>query len=229
MGASRIQRRARWITLLMAGALLWVAPQDSAAKASTKLPRSDAIKYPLDKLPRTVNRRGRVRCPSVSMTRYRGAVIRYSSPVRVYVGFVKRLRAFEKLVRDAAIQVYGWAPRRIKHLGTYNCRRIRRWPTFLSEHGIGNGIDVAGFDFGAAPKRLRKKVPAALRWGFKVRLDKHWKSRRGVAKKHRQFLHLIGKRLIERNLFRVMLGPAEPGHHNHFHLDMAPWNIVNIF
>lgn len=220
---------ARVIPGVVAAITLLIAAPADANTASSKLPRSDAIKYPLDKLPRTLARRGRVTCPRVAMTRYAGNVIRYSTPVRVYIGFVKRLKAFEALVRDTAVQVYGWAPRRIKHLGTYNCRRIAAWPTFLSEHGLGNGIDVAGFDFGPAPKKLRRKAPAGLRWGFKVRLDKHWNSKRGISKKHRQFLHLLGKRLIARNLFRVMLGPAEPGHHNHFHLDMAPWNLVNIF
>ena len=186
--------------------------------------------YPHDEASRNIPARGRFKCPDIKLVRYRGDLIRYSSSLRINEAFRDRLRKFEKIVRDTAVEVYGRAPRRIKHLGSYYCRRIRTWPTFISEHGLGNAVDVAGFDFGPAPRKLRKTLPRGVRWGFRVRMDKHWNAKRGVGKIHARFLRLLAERVVARHdVFRVMLGPAEPGHNDHFHFDMAPWRIVNIF
>ena len=209
-------------------ALLLVVTADASAKTETQTHIS--ADYPLDEVSRTIPARGRVQCPEVGMVRYRGEVIRYHKPVLVNEHFRARLERFEQIVRDAAIEVYGRAPRRIRHIGTYNCRRIRRWPTFLSEHALGNAIDIEGFDFARVRGREARDVPRHLRGAFSVRLERHWRGRRGAAADHARFLRLVAERLIaETHLFRVILGPAEPGHHNHFHLDMAPWRIVNVF
>jgi hypothetical protein len=188
-----------------------------------------AASYPLDELPRLIPLRGKVSCPEVPMSRYRGAIIRYHRPVSIYPGFEPRLRRLEEIVRDAAIEVYGRAPRRLRHIGTYNCRRIRRWPTFLSEHGLGNAIDVEGFDFAPAPGGRCGQRPRWLRRGFEVRVARDWNARSGAGAEHARFLHLIAERVIAEQLFRVILGPAEPGHANHFHFDMAPWTLINVF
>jgi len=186
-------------------------------------------RYPLDDLPRVIEPRGKVRCPNVPKKKYRGDVVRFRRPVYIYEGFEARLRRFEELVRDTAVEVYGRAPRRIRHLGTYNCRRIRRWPTFLSEHGLANAIDIEGFDFGRVRGRRAKDVPRRLRRAFEVRVEDHWNADRGPGAEHSRFLRLLAQRVIDERLFRVILGPAEAGHHNHFHFDMSPWNIVNVF
>ena len=186
--------------------------------------------YALDGVSREVPARGRFECPELELVRYRGDVIRYHKPARIYVGFQKKLERMEEIVRDTAIEFYGRAPVRIKHLGTYYCRRIRSWPTYISEHGLGNAIDVEGFDFASVRKRDAPEVPAALRRGFQIRIEKHWNATGATGSVHARFLHTLAQRLVDEDgLFRVMLGPAEPGHHNHFHFDVAPWRIVNIF
>ncbi len=188
--------------------------------------------FALDDLPRTVAPEGPIHCPKVDLVTYRGDVLRYHTPVRVYVGFREHLRRFEEVARDVAVEVYGRAPSRIRHLGTLNCRRIRTWPDYLSEHGLGNAIDVAGFDFAPLPRKLARdsSLPPKLRRGFQVRLDPHWTGTTGVPAIHAHFLHLLAERLVARqDIFRVMLGPAYPGHKNHFHFDCAPWRIVEIF
>lgn len=206
-------------------------PGESAGPAEPPAPAPPGPPaYPLDDLPRELPATGRVVCPDVPKVTYRGDVMRYHKPVVVYEGFRDHLRRFEELVRDTAIEVYGRPPAVIRHLGTYNCRRIRRWPTFLSEHGLGNAIDVEGFDFGPAGRSAPTDLPPALRKAFRVRLEEHWSADRGAAALHARFLRLLAQRVIaDDTLFRVVLGPAEPGHHNHFHLDMAPWRIVNVF
>ena len=127
---------------------------------------------------------------------------------------------------------YGRAPRTLVHLGTHNCRRMRRYPDWVSEHALGNAIDLAGFDFGplARGASLPEGLPRALRRGFSVRLEQHWNAARGAGAVHRRFLRVLAAKLIERrDLFHVVLGPAWPGHHNHFHLDSAPYRVVEVF
>jgi len=187
--------------------------------------------YPLDEIERTIPATGKMRCPTVDLVTYRGDVVRYHSPVRVFVGFRDRLTRFEEVVRDTAIEVYGRAPARIRHIGTFNCRRIRAWPTLLSEHAMGNGIDIAGFDFARLGRRdhLPDGVDRALRRSFSVRVQSHWTADRGAGAVHARFLRLLTDRLKARqDIFRVLLGPAYGGHSDHFHFDCAPWRMVVI-
>jgi len=116
-------------------------------------------------------------------------------------------------------------------MGAYNCRRIRSYPEFLSEHALGNALDVEGFDFKKASDQepIPEGAPRWTKGPFKVRLLKHWKSK-GRYAIHSRFLRTLAQRLINKPLiFRSLLGPAWPGHHNHFHFDMSPWRTVEIF
>lgn len=186
--------------------------------------------YSLDELERVTSTKGKLRCPKVEMIRHKGESVRYHKPVYVYVDFRERLESFESLVAEVAIDIYGRAPKRIKHVGTYNCRRIRRFPDILSEHALGNAIDVEGFDF--APARghdERGDSPhRSLRRGFQVRVGRHWDRERGVSAMHARFLRELTDRLVEEDIFRVLLGPAFPGHQDHFHFDLAPYRLVQL-
>jgi hypothetical protein len=138
----------------------------------------------------------------------------------------------EAIAAEVATEVYGRAPRRLRHLGTYACRRIRAYPHLVSEHALGNAIDVAGFDFGRAKDDLPASVPRRLRRPFRVRVAAHWNadSERPVAGLHRRFLRSFARRILdEPELFRVVLGPAWPGHTNHFHFDVAPYEVEAVF
>ncbi len=215
------------ILLALAGPIYAETDDDSEAEVED----SDIGSYGLDDVDRIVSPKGKVKCPDLEMVRYKGAVIRYHKPVRVYVGFRDRLEKFEKIVEETAIEVYGRKPKRIRHIGTYNCRRIRRYPEFLSEHALGNGIDIEAFEFSRARgKDERTAVPhKKLRRGFKVSVKKHWGRTKGVNAIHAEFLTKLTDKLIERDdVFRVLLGPAFPGHKDHFHFDCAPWRIVDI-
>lgn len=205
------------------------------AVASSGQARADEgePEYALDPVSRVVAARGRLSCPDLGLVTYAGAVLPYHKPVRVFEGFRPRLEAFEAVVREVAIEIYGRAPRRIVHMGAYNCRRIRAYPELLSEHALGNGIDIAGFDFAGLPRGQKAPagMPRALSRSFKVRMEEHWDGgRREVDQLHQRFLHTLAKRLIDRkDIFRVLLGPAWPGHRNHFHFDMAPYRVVAVF
>jgi hypothetical protein len=168
------------------------------------------------------------KCDTGELVLYRGERLSYGGAVRVHPAFAARLRHFETITAQVATEVYGRAPTRIRHLGTYSCRNSRNRSNRISEHALGNAIDVAGFDFGPAPKAERAQAPASQRWGFKVSVDRHFNAERGDALQHRRFLRLLIERLEQERPFRVMLGPNHRGHANHFHFDMSPWTYSDV-
>ena len=217
------------VVVLFLSTLIVPERSEAAAKADP------LTEYPLYNVSRNVPAKGRLRCPDVPLVRYRGSEVRYHKSGRFNPAFIKRLKRFEKVLVKTAIEFYGRAPKTLKHLGAYNCRRIRTYPTWISEHGLGNAIDVAGFDFGRATKngdlvRAEEQVPRRLRRAFSVRVLKHWNGRGKVGKIHSAFLRTLARRLIARNdIFFVLLGPAFPGHKNHFHFDNSIFRMEHIF
>jgi hypothetical protein len=201
-----------------------------AAEAAADPPKE--LPYPLDGIPRNVPEEGDFQCPAVELENYRGDVVRYKPAVWIYTGFRPRLAAFERVVRDAGVEVYGRAPDRIVELGGYGCRRMREHNGWLSEHALGNAIDVEGFDFGHLPKgaKLPEGLDKGFANGFEVRVLRHWGKKRGHDAVHARFLRTVIERLAAReDAFRVLLGPGYPGHNNHFHFDMAPFRLVQVF
>jgi len=188
--------------------------------------------YPLDDQPRTLDEGAALPCEAsaLPLVRYRGDSLRYQKPLQIHPAFRAQLAAFEQIVAAVARKHYGRVPKQIVHLGGYSCRRMRRYPTWVSEHALGNAIDVAGFDFAPARKEQRQPGQApALRRAFTVRLEKHWNAR-GPGEPHNRFLRALAQALIDRpDVFHVVLGPAWPGHHNHFHLDHAPYRVIEVF
>jgi hypothetical protein len=158
--------------------------------------------------------------------------LKYQGSVQVNPAFRERLARFEQVVLEVAKQVYGRAPRRVLHFGTYSCRSSRRRSSRVSEHALGNAIDVAGFDFGPATKRepLSAGLPRSLSGSFQVRVKRHWNDRHTAASAiHARFLYELSSRLSERDdVFRVMIGPSHPDHADHFHFDMSPWRYVRF-
>jgi len=193
---------------------------------------SDVGSYPLDGIGRVLAKGEALPCAERELVVYRGTTLKMSKSARVYPAFAPKIAELERIVAEVALPIYGRAPRTLVHLGTHNCRRMRLYPDWVSEHALGNAIDVAGFDFGPLPKGgvAPEALPRSLKRGFSVRIDQHWKSHRGAAATHSVFLRALAVRLIDRpDLFRVVLGPAWPGHHNHFHLDFAPYRVVEVF
>jgi hypothetical protein len=188
--------------------------------------------YPLDSIPREVPPTGDLGCPRIEVASYRGDVIRYKPEIWVNASFRARLGAFERVVRDVAVEVYGRAPDRIVQLGGYGCRRMREHTGWLSEHALGNAIDVAGFDFGHLPRgaALPPGLPPAFANAFEVRVLGHWGKQHGHAAVHARFLRMLVRTLLGRDdVFRVLLGPGYPGHNNHFHFDVSNFRMAQVF
>jgi hypothetical protein len=187
--------------------------------------------YPLDAIPRVLEPGALLPCVSgsIPLVNYRGASLRYQKPVRIHPAFRAQLAAFENLVSEVALAHYGRAPQRIVHLGSYNCRVMRRYPSWVSEHALGNAIDIAGFDFAPITRKHPgyDKLAPKLRGALRVRIDSHWNAT-GVQAAHAVFLHDLARKIADRpDVFHVLLGPGYPGHNNHFHLDHAPYRVVD--
>jgi hypothetical protein len=193
--------------------------------------RGDA--YVLDPIERLIGAGARIECDSSGMVNHRGELLPYQSAVRVNPAFRERLVRFEQVVIDVATEVYGRAPARLRHFGAYVCRSTRNHSYRMSEHALGNAIDVAGFDFARAKKQepLAVGLPSELRGPFQIRVARHWKARDGkpAAAVHSRFLHELAARLSDRSdIFRGMIGPSRSDHSDHFHLDMSPWRYVHF-
>ncbi|MBN8614933.1 MAG: extensin family protein [Deltaproteobacteria bacterium] len=225
--------RRSWRSLLIASALALVASvamaraqqHDRFANIPMAEPRRDLGSYPLDAVERRMLPNGR--CPDVPLVSYPGTQLRFARSLRIHEAFVPRVQVFERIVYDAAVEVYGRPPRRLQHRGTYNCRAVRGFPELLSEHGLGNALDWSGADFAALARAqpAPASLPAALRRGFSVTVLRDYRPRTGLGAVHARFFQILRERLIAAPEFSGVLGPGYPGHEDHFHLDVAPWTL----
>jgi hypothetical protein len=191
--------------------------------------RGDA--YELDEVDRFIEPGTTLACNPGSLVLHRGTRLPYRGSVQVDPAFVERLVRFEQLAVDVALEVYGRAPQRLRHVGAYSCRPTRNRSARLSEHALGNAIDVVGFDFGRAQARetLAEGLPKILRAPFQVRVERHWSATGDgpVAAVHERFLRELAARLSDRDdVFRGMIGPSRSDHSDHFHFDMSPWRYA---
>jgi len=184
--------------------------------------------HPLDTTPRFLEEGERMgRCSAEDLVQHRGDKFRYAA--RVHPAFGDRLSLFEGQVVQLAVEHFGRAPTRMRHGGTYNCRRARGRRGRISEHAFGNAIDLEGFDFGRLPRD--GELPAGLhrryRRPFQVRIGPHWAPRRSRDQPQADFLHALAETLRRRpDIFRGIVGPPRPRHANHLHLDASPWRYT---
>ncbi len=228
-----------WQTAPASAADSTTVPQEDASPlareqllAAWNALRGDA--YPLDGVARWLEPGQRLTCDQKGLVRYSGTSLRYAGALVVDPAFVARLERFERVAAEAAREVYGREPKLIRHYGSFSCRPTRNRKHRVSEHALGNALDLVGFDFGPASKTqpLAEGTPKELRWAFQVRVARHWQpsAKSGAAGAlHARFLATLTERLRERDdIFRSMFGPGHGGHDDHLHLDAAPWRYVDL-
>ena len=102
-----------------------------------------------------------------------------------------------------ARRILGARIKRLKHIGTYNCRSMRQYQGLLSQHAFANAIDVSGF---------------VLDDGRVINVEKDWN---GAGRKSR-FLKAINSSAC--SSFRVSVTPdGDANHFNHIHWDVGPY------
>lgn len=183
--------------------------------------------YALDAVERFVPGGKRFRCSTEGIERYRARSPRYRA--RVHRSFIPRLQRLEALLARLATETYGRPPKRLVHRGAYSCRRARGREERISEHALGNAIDLHSLEFGPLPRDAAapSDLPRALRRGFRVSIGEHWSPRRERDVLHARFLHRLAEELRQRpDIFRGIVGPPRPRHRDHLHLDASPWRYA---
>jgi hypothetical protein len=202
------------------------AGPQTAARTSAARPQERV--YPLDSLKRSSGRRA-ASCPKLELRKFQGDSVRFEPAARVVEPFRKRLLELERIVNEVSRRVYDRPPSAILVAASYGCRSVRGKQRRLSEHALGNAIDIKGFRFAPARGASARGLPSALKEGFDVRIDQHWKARgSAVRRRHARFLQELTSALLEHDTFRTLLGPAQRDHSDHLHFDMAPQHFVNL-
>jgi len=182
--------------------------------------------YPLDVWPRTFADPERS-CPEIELRDFAGAEISFAPAARVIEPFASRLSQFEHVVAAVARRFYERPPSKVLVASSYDCRSVSGKDQRLSEHALGNAIDISGFQFGASPDWPDTAMP--LPGAFDVWVERHWhKTGDPAIERHARFLDALTRELLERRIFRTLLGPSHPDHADHFHFDMAPTDYVNL-
>jgi len=132
----------------------------------------------------------------------RAGNIRISNAPLLTCRMATELAEFEQeKLQSTAKRILGSEIKRIKHIGTYNCRSMRQYKGIISQHGYANAIDVSGF---------------VLKDGRAISVAKDWK---GNGKKAR-FLKAVASSACQ--AFRVSVSPdGDASHWNHLHWDMG--------
>lgn len=192
--------------------------------------------YELD----AVSRAAPAPCRPELLRVYRGERVRLEPPITVAAPFERRVARFEVLVAEVGRRVYGRAPTRILNAGAYACRAVAHRNERLSEHALGNALDVIGFRFpvldrdapGGGAENVALELPRALERGFTITIARdypHATARAdAVSARHRLFFEALASGLRQADIFRGMLGPSDPHHATHLHLDMGPWSYERL-
>lgn len=147
-------------------------------------------------------------CAVAEPVRVSAAAIDWNQPGVVSCGFALALDGFARDdVQEAALALFGQKVRRIRHFGTYACRR-ENGSAHWSLHASGNAIDIAGFD---------------LADGRVVLVGRDWRDRGAAG----AFLHEVARRACAR--FGVVLTPdSDHDHRDHIHIDSGPYKLCGV-
>jgi hypothetical protein len=187
--------------------------------------RGDA--YPLDGIERDLPDGAPAQCPpELHVVSYRGERVPFSSSVQVVEPFVAKLRALENIVAELGTMHFGRAPDRLLHYGARACRTVRGSSRRLSEHALGNALDLSGFEW----KRTRATSTQPAQPAIRVLISRDWQIPTNPEDKDAERRHTFLKALVDRitreDIFRGVIGPGREGHADHLHLDQAPWSYT---
>ena len=147
-------------------------------------------------------------------SKYRGSTseIRYNAAPLVTCTLALALARFEVLLQDEAEHHFNSRVRRLEQGGTYNCRKMARFRTMVSEHSYANAID-----FRSVTLADGRTIDVLSHFG---KLDVEPTTEQGL------FLRSVARRAYAEEVFSVVLTPFfDALHRDHFHLDMARYRV----
>jgi hypothetical protein len=190
-----------------------VAPPPPIPDCAERL-RDAGVKFELAALPMRHGQNGVPTCGTNQAVVYRSGPekIRYGSKLLLTCGMALAMAHFESLLNAEAMRAFSQPVVRISHLGTYNCRKMARYPDWVSEHSYANAIDLESF---------------TLKNGRKISvLGSFGKEDREPRRAEAQFLDRLSHRLYDEDVFSGVITPAfDSLHRNHFHLDLARYRV----
>jgi hypothetical protein len=145
--------------------------------------------------------------------------VRYNARPIVTCRVALGLAHFERIASELSTATFGQPVSRITQLGTYNCRKMSRFRSLVSEHSYGNAIDIKSL---------------TLKNGRVISVDRHFgaldvdesDSAAKPLSQEGKFLRALARRLYHDGVFSVVLTPFYDSlHRDHFHLDQARYRI----
>jgi hypothetical protein len=176
--------------------------------------RRAGVKFEPASLPLRAGRHGIPTCGTEQAVVYKSGPekIRYGSSPILSCGMALALAEFETVLNAEAKRELGQPVVRISHLGTYNCRKMARYPDWVSEHAYANAIDIESFTL-----KNGRKVSVLSGFG---------KADRPPQGADAKFLDRLARRLFDEDVFSGVITPAfDALHRNHFHLDLARYRV----
>lgn len=185
------------------------APRAQAPPDAAGSPRDggapDAGPYPLDGLPRTTD----TGCPDLPLVERTGA---WRPALRIHPAFLPAVEEIERVLADTSREIYGAAPSALLSASSYRCTPVRGRPERLSEHGLGNALDVRGIELDLPEGRRAVTV----REGF------------GHGGPDARFFRRVVERLAASGRVTGILGPPDPDHLDHLHFDHGRSRFLSV-
>jgi hypothetical protein len=134
--------------------------------------------------------------------------IRYNARPVASCGLALALARFELILQQEAQRQLGSRVTRIRQEGTYACRKMARYRSFVSEHSYANAIDISAF---------------TLADGRRISIERHFgPTNQEPRSAEARFLRSLARRLYDEGAFSGVLTPYfDALHRNHFHFDLA--------
>jgi hypothetical protein len=120
----------------------------------------------------------------------------------------------EKLIQREALDILGQRVKSMRHLGTYNCRKMAK-KNLVSEHSFANAIDIQRF---------------TLEDGTELNVAEHFGPRDvtepDLLDAPARFIRAVSTKIFDYNIMSVSLGPHfDHLHEDHLHLDLARYRL----
>lgn len=188
-----------------------VGPPEEIAACEERL-EAAGVKFDSSRIPVHENKSG-ITCGAPQAVRFASGPggIRWTGKPKVSCPVALALSRFEVVVQEEAERHLGRAVKKIRHMGTYNCREMAAYPGWVSEHSYANAIDIRSF---------------TLKGGKEIPVLGHYGEPGDPQTPAERFLQGVARRAVDEDIFSVVLTPAfDRLHRNHFHLDMARYRV----